>query len=229
MLDFRSFKVSVRVNNENLPVFQPEYDEDSKTATGWIASEEGQTFSVYVKQDNDDAYLDQPLGLKAPGTIRVEMYRIRVTGQGPYAWRGANVDDAPIVVHEKSKKAGGHVTRLGNREPSQKRSRYLHSAPYSPSDKDPWAVFEFRYRPAAILQAEGIMPRAHRPAHGEAEEQMEAQYKAELRALEDEQAALDARRAALTARVGNPTVKRESSPIRVPPDAVVEVIDLTLE
>ncbi|KAG8938586.1 hypothetical protein FRC04_008244 [Tulasnella sp. 424] len=47
--------------------------------------------------------------------------------------------------------------------------------------------------------------------------------------IKAEQAALDARRTALRAKLGNFDIKREASPIRVPRNAVVGVIDLTLD
>ncbi|KAG9018616.1 hypothetical protein FRB90_011223 [Tulasnella sp. 427] len=295
MLDFRSFRVSIRADHQDLPIFQPEYDEDTKTATCWIPSEEGQTFSIYGRQDksfphytsarifldgskqpierilwgkdqgytmtvggvnvsrtarrpfqfarlettDDDSYLDQPLTLKAPGTIRIEMYRVRVTGES--SWQGPAVDDTSCKVHEKSKKAGAHITRLGKQEVSRPRTRSIQTKPYSSSDALAWVSFEFRYRPAggasiAILQAEGIMPKPNvsrplvdRSGTDSADEEMEAQHKAAILALEAEQAALDLRRAVLNAKAVNKKLKREPSPIRVTSNGVGEVIDLTLD
>lgn len=50
MLDFRSYKVSIRVDEQDLPVYQPEYDEDTRTATCWIASEQGRSYSIFFEQ-----------------------------------------------------------------------------------------------------------------------------------------------------------------------------------
>ncbi|KAG8960437.1 hypothetical protein FRC05_006851 [Tulasnella sp. 425] len=287
MLDFRSYKVSIRVNGQDLPIYQPEYDQDTKTATCWIALDEGQCYTVFYQQDetfryttstrvyldgnkaevaralmgkgrnysgcldggrvtetsrcpfefaslrttDDDAYLGQSFGVNAPGTIRVQMYRVRVTGDS--SWEPCSVPEATSIVHEKkSKKAGGHVTRLGRQEALVQVPRYYTSKPYHASDIDPWVSFEFRYRPAAILQAEGIMPKPQvNDNHGYDydDEEMGLKHKAEILALEAEQAALDARRTALRAKLGNFDIKREASPIRVPRNAVVGVIDLTLE
>ncbi|KIO23825.1 hypothetical protein M407DRAFT_26754 [Tulasnella calospora MUT 4182] len=288
MLYFRSYKVSIRVNGQDVPVYQPENDEDTKTATGWIASEQHQRFAIFCQQDetfnyttsarvyldgskesshrgligegrlysnciegvwdsptslrpfvfesvkttDDDAYLNHSLDRKAPGTIRVEMHRVRVLSR-PEAWQPSHAPKPAPTVHERSKKAGGHVTRLGKQEAPARLPKWLSSKPYSPSDTEPWVSFEFRYRPAAILQAEGIMPklqarRSETQSLGE-DEEVEAEHKAEILALEAEQAALDARRTALKAKFGNLNVKREASPIRVPQSAVTNVIDLTLE
>ncbi|KIO23827.1 hypothetical protein M407DRAFT_9251 [Tulasnella calospora MUT 4182] len=310
MLDFRSYRVSIRVNGKDLPIYQPEYDEGTKTATCWIASEQGQAYSVICQQDksisyptsakvyldgsktdstrilfgkgygrsarmrgvrvsatarcpfqfaslettDDDAYLDRPPDLKAPGTIRVQMYRVQVTGRS--SWKPNCLPKTSSMVHERSKKAGGHVTQFGKQEVSRCTPQSFSTKPYTSSDIDPWVAFEFRYRPAAILQAEGIMPkprasRSENQDNGGAGEETKARHKAEISALEVigdgenssfdrdpltilacikvEQAELNERRAALKARFGNLKVKREGSPIRVPRSAVAEVIDLTLE
>lgn len=65
MLGFRSYKVSVRVDDQDLPIYKPEYDEDTKTATCWVASEDGQQFTILYEQDkplphatNARVYLD---------------------------------------------------------------------------------------------------------------------------------------------------------------------------
>ncbi|KAG8910534.1 hypothetical protein FRC01_006276 [Tulasnella sp. 417] len=288
MLDFRSYKVSVQVNGQDLPIYQPEYDEDTKTANCWIASEDGQEFTIFVEQDkslphsstakvyldgqknylkaavlhkgrknhkliagvrmspttrrpfqfaslettDDDSYLDRPLDLKAPGTIRVHMHRALVTGRTK--WKPHEIPETVSIVHEKSKKAGGHITQLGKQKTVRHASKAYSTKPYSRSDSSPWVSFEFRYRPAAILQAEGITPKrqaSHEESqrNEESDEEMEAEHKAEILALETEQAALDARKAALKTRFGKANIKREASPIRVPRNAGGQVIDLTLE
>ncbi|KAI0697504.1 hypothetical protein C8T65DRAFT_662103 [Cerioporus squamosus] len=62
-------------------------------------------------------------------------------------------------VHERSKKAGAHCVALGPALPFNKHHRH-HSVKTIPLDKraPPFATFRFHYRPAAILQAQGIMP-----------------------------------------------------------------------
>lgn len=121
-----------------------------------------------------------------------------------------------MIVHEKSKKAGTHTTQLGKQEVSKRHSKAIKTEPYTRSDTTPWVSFEFRYRPAAILQAEGIMPKPRvsddeSQCNGESDEEIGAEDKAELLALEAEQAALDARKAALKAKFGKLDIKREPS------------------
>ncbi|KAG9042792.1 hypothetical protein FS837_010381 [Tulasnella sp. UAMH 9824] len=286
MLDFRSYKASVQVNGQDLPIYRPEYDEDTKTATCWIASEDGEKFTIFCEQDkslphstgvkvyldghkncatscvwrdkhqnrikgvrvsptarrpflfaslettDDDAYLDRTLDLKAPGTIRLQIYRVLITGSTK--WKPYQIPETASVVHERSKKAGGHITQFGKQKTVDYASTACLTEPYTPSDTSPWVSFEFRYRPAAILQAEGIMPKpqASLPesqGSGESDEEAEAAHKAEILALEAEQAALDARKAALNAKFGRPNIKREASPIRVPRNTRWTVIDLTLD
>ena len=83
---------------------------------------------------------------------------------------------------------------------------------------------------AAILQAQGIMPQAPRSASPDAgvlivEEESEESQKAQIRKLEADRAALDARIAAIATR--GHQVKRELTPIRKLRPEEIEVIDLT--
>jgi len=68
--------------------------------------------------------------------------RIKVPERGP--------------VSEKSKKAGGHQTRLGP-VTRVRASSFSRSCPYDRSNPGPFVTFIFRYRPAVVLQATGIM------------------------------------------------------------------------
>lgn len=52
-LDFLDFKASVCVDGKPLPIFQPEYDHDAKTATCWIASEAGKAYTLRWTREND--------------------------------------------------------------------------------------------------------------------------------------------------------------------------------
>ncbi|KAG8913603.1 hypothetical protein FRC01_004472 [Tulasnella sp. 417] len=181
---------------------------------------------------DDDAYLDQPPDLKAPGTIRVQMYRVQVTGQGP--WHPHHLPKTSSIVHERSKKAGGHITQFGKQGVTRRASKSLSTKPYAPADVNPWVTFEFRYRPAAILQAEGIMPkpqaaRIENQVRGGDVEKMETQQEAETRVGQVKQAEPSERRAALKVKARNPKVKREGYPFQGQRSTVVEVIDLTLE
>ncbi|KAG8925898.1 hypothetical protein FRC00_003506 [Tulasnella sp. 408] len=82
--------------------------------------------------------------------------------------------------------------------------------------------------------------RGNNKGNGRGGEETEARHKAEILALDRhplinmacikvEQAELNERRVALKAKLGKLKVKREGSPIQVPRNAAVEVIDLTLE
>lgn len=52
MITFRGFSVSIRVHKNDLPVLQPEFDEETKTATCWLPTEAGKEFSLWARNDN---------------------------------------------------------------------------------------------------------------------------------------------------------------------------------
>ncbi len=52
MITFRGFSVSIRAEKDDLPVFQPEFDEETNTATCWIPSQAGKEFSLWARNDN---------------------------------------------------------------------------------------------------------------------------------------------------------------------------------
>lgn len=56
MLSFRSITTSIRVDDQELPYFQADYDEESSTATCWIPSQPGKEFSVWVKKEDETDY-----------------------------------------------------------------------------------------------------------------------------------------------------------------------------
>lgn len=51
-LSHRSVSAAILVDGELLEVFRPEYDRESQTLTGWVASEIGKEFSVCVRKEN---------------------------------------------------------------------------------------------------------------------------------------------------------------------------------
>lgn len=280
MPTFRSFSVSIQVDGKDLPEYQTEYHDKSKTATCWIPSEAGQRFTICCKQEksfrytisaqvyldgnkktvtrvlmgkqrsfsgqiksvrtsptarsplqftslettDNDNYLGLGLDLEAPGTVRVQMHRVIVTGQGN--WEAGALPADKIVAHEKSKKAGGHLIGLGDPKSSRFNMTTNLTRPLTPGDRDPWVTFEFRYRSAAVLQAEGIVSGAMRPIRSKRER---AALEAEFRELNAEEAALKAQIAELAAQSSNIPLKREPSPICVPESAVGETFDLTLD
>lgn len=50
-INFRGCSAQVRIGDRPLVIYKPEYDYDTKTATGWIASEPGKEYSVCWKKD----------------------------------------------------------------------------------------------------------------------------------------------------------------------------------
>ncbi|KAH9899204.1 hypothetical protein C8Q73DRAFT_724150 [Cubamyces lactineus] len=69
------------------------------------------------------------------------------------------------VVHERSKKLGVHRVTLGEGIKIKKPPVWSKSVPLDPRE-GPFVSFIFRYRPAALLQAQGIMPPpAPEPTH----------------------------------------------------------------
>lgn len=180
-------------------------------------------FTSLETTDNDN-YLDLGLELRGPGTVRVQMHRVLVTGQGD--WKAGALPADKIVVHEKSKKAGGHLIGLGEPKSCGFNITTNLTRPLTPPDRDPWVTFEFRYRSAAVLQAEGIVSKDMRPILSERER---AALEARLRECETKDVTLSAQLAKLTARSSNISLKREPSPICVPESAVGTTFDLTLD
>ncbi|RPD61429.1 hypothetical protein L227DRAFT_68849 [Lentinus tigrinus ALCF2SS1-6] len=115
-------------------------------------------FSHLMTTDDDSSLgHDEHPGL---GTIHIQVYRIKrvpISGQAVDPCYTAPKTAGP--VHERSKKVGVHCVSLGEEiqvEPVGV-SRYNESV-IDPTE-GPVATFIFRYRPLAILQAQGIAPR----------------------------------------------------------------------
>ncbi|KAI0659682.1 hypothetical protein C8Q70DRAFT_980345 [Cubamyces menziesii] len=113
-------------------------------------------FAALRTTDDDSALLETKAhALEKLGTIEVNVTRVhshvRRAAFRPQAFSGVG------AVHERSKKLGAHCVTLGEGV----RVRRLHgrckSRPLDPRE-GPYATFTFRYRPAALLQAQGIMP-----------------------------------------------------------------------
>ncbi|KAI9065273.1 hypothetical protein FKP32DRAFT_1590758 [Trametes sanguinea] len=113
--------------------------------------------------DNDSAPLTE--GHVSPekvGTIEVRVVRIHPqTSPVPFKPRPLK---SVGPVHERTKKLGAHCVTLG--EGIKKDGRPLSRSKARPLNRreGPYATFVFRYRPAALLQAQGIAPPA--PAFG---------------------------------------------------------------
>ncbi|KZV80656.1 hypothetical protein EXIGLDRAFT_408881 [Exidia glandulosa HHB12029] len=111
---------------------------------------------------DDDAQLTHARGqLDEMGVIAVKVYRVQTLG---HAERPeilpSNLPDrrgGAVVVHEKDKKLGGHHAVLGEEVESHSNK---HRVQILDDDKQPYVTLEFRYRPMAILQAQGYVPPA---------------------------------------------------------------------
>ncbi|KAG8978509.1 hypothetical protein FRB95_014059 [Tulasnella sp. JGI-2019a] len=306
MVTFHDFSVNIRVNGKNLPCFQPEYDEESRTATCWIPSEAGQEYSISLTQEADicpgagiafQGFFDgerkakfgtawnsrtgqhqeqtgacTSLAKERPfmfgnialtdddskvtsqtispdlGSIKLTIKRVR---RGEASLAPSYVPDPSIkVLHERSKKVGGHITQLGPVRPTLITRQY-RSVPYQPSDILPWVTFIFMYRPAAVLKASGIMPHedppeiwssSSKPAEREElNEEEERANKGEILRLEEERIALEQKLSALNARAQalssheNASVVKQEHAVKQEQSSSRrffksrEVIDLTLE
>lgn len=58
-LTFRGFSAQIRIGDRPLIVYKPEYDEETKTASGWIASEPGKEYLVCWKKNDVTEYTAQ--------------------------------------------------------------------------------------------------------------------------------------------------------------------------
>ncbi|KAG8948710.1 hypothetical protein FRC00_008471, partial [Tulasnella sp. 408] len=55
-LTFRGFSAQIRTGDRPLTIYKPDYDEDTKTASGWIASEPGKEYLVCWKKNEATEY-----------------------------------------------------------------------------------------------------------------------------------------------------------------------------
>ncbi|KAI0786172.1 hypothetical protein C8Q75DRAFT_283420 [Abortiporus biennis] len=86
------------------------------------------------------------------GVIEVAVCRVVSQHSTPIS-AGPTLNSQPM--HELSKKAGSHRVTLG--DPVEKRQQHAHVTTLE-TPKAPYAKFIFRYRPKALLQAQGIIP-----------------------------------------------------------------------
>ncbi|KAF8906892.1 hypothetical protein CPB85DRAFT_1527593 [Mucidula mucida] len=115
---------------------------------------------IQVTDSDDYLYtLDNPSKF---GVIELALWRIAVSGINSQQPLSAAHLAAPTleqqVLHERSKRGGDHHVRFGD--------EYTSTAPRmdmvngSKMDAEPIAIFTFRYRPLALLMADGTIPRA---------------------------------------------------------------------
>lgn len=111
-------------------------------------------FAGLHTHDNDDLLTSQSI-LENIGVIRVDVYRILPILETDYRneFRPSVMTEVG-PIHERSKKAGSHCVSLGDTKVCSPR-RTLHTRLLDPQ-AGPFATFIFRYRPLALLQANGI-------------------------------------------------------------------------
>ncbi|KAI9056383.1 hypothetical protein FKP32DRAFT_1607917 [Trametes sanguinea] len=112
---------------------------------------------------DDDTLAEARADHKELGSIRIVMHRVeryKRTKTQPRLLTISEID----VIHEKSKKAGVHRVSFGEAEEVER----MTEAYYRPigHEEEPFAIFIFRYRPLALLQANGIAPLPPRPSKG---------------------------------------------------------------
>ncbi|OJT04173.1 hypothetical protein TRAPUB_5125 [Trametes pubescens] len=157
------------------------------------------------------------------------------------------------AVHEKSKKAGVHAVSFGEVKAVEVKKS---STPIG-LEKEPFAIFKFRYRPLELLRANGIAPLPPQAAKGkkrsldvpddnngagpsnkrvredhmvkpDPDEDDEDDAEDDVVFLQEQLSMIQKRLAdAQAAKRTKTVVKRETSPIIVPSSISDEVIDLT--
>ncbi|OJT14873.1 hypothetical protein TRAPUB_8564 [Trametes pubescens] len=111
-----------------------------------------------LKTTDDDG---AAMAVDSLGTIELRVYHVHPETRSkpfrPSTFAGVG------SVHERSKKAGAHCVTLGGTvdDPNlgaRARARGHRSCRLLNPEDGPFVTFVFRYRPAVLLQAEGIMP-----------------------------------------------------------------------
>ncbi|KAL5526324.1 hypothetical protein ACEPAF_8047 [Sanghuangporus sanghuang] len=113
-------------------------------------------FTELSLTDDDDLASPYDTSLGRIGSIRIEITRVRLGAEVPFA--GYDKAQDPGVVHERAKKAGAHCTNFGDAKHIERaRTVSISTAPYDPNEPGPFVVFEFRYRSFEMLKAIGIV------------------------------------------------------------------------
>ncbi|KAL5504381.1 hypothetical protein ACEPAH_8455 [Sanghuangporus vaninii] len=113
-------------------------------------------FTELSLTDDDDLANPYDTSLGRIGSIRIEITRVRLGAEVPFA--GYDEAQDPGVVHERAKKAGAHCTNFGDAKRIERaRTVSISTAPYDPNEPGPFVVFEFRYRSLEMLKAIGIV------------------------------------------------------------------------
>ncbi|KDQ24311.1 hypothetical protein PLEOSDRAFT_1085546 [Pleurotus ostreatus PC15] len=224
--------------------------EDPKRVTCWIASEEGKAFGVHIKDTScriatcwtlsvDGVEVHSPVLVPRPkgeshlnvGEITLDIW----TAQDSERTGPASCVQLPNdPVHEKSKKSGMHCIGLGAVEHEESATAELWDC------IDHLATFSFKYRPLALLQANGIAPPPPPASASPDPEEIDRAVSAEEKELKHQMEIMQQRLAELEKSRGAKRVKEEPDTAaqrarkrvkRGPKSAFVsgEVIDLTSE
>ncbi|KAH8113116.1 hypothetical protein DFH11DRAFT_362606 [Phellopilus nigrolimitatus] len=105
---------------------------------------------------DDDSLLEQPSNAAELGTISIRVFRV-VTWPSIRPSYVKKVDVYSGPLHETSKKVCEHRVTLGDAIPQSapSHSSWEH---YDLQNPGPYMIFNFRYRPRSVLQAQGIIP-----------------------------------------------------------------------
>ncbi|TFY64506.1 hypothetical protein EVJ58_g2557 [Rhodofomes roseus] len=131
----------------------------------WRDSVEGKQPLMFseISVTDDENVAREPSWAIDLGLVRMTVLRSKVLYERPWSPPPVTPMQNFGPIHETAKKGGMHCVSLGPRtvdpNPTQKALKICcidnHSAPY--------ITFEFRYRPRAILQAQGIIERPKQP------------------------------------------------------------------
>ncbi|KAJ7646751.1 hypothetical protein FB45DRAFT_781080 [Roridomyces roridus] len=166
---------------------------------------------------DDDTYLDSPGVHPSLGLIKLEIWRVDVTGGAGYAYGGAPAAVAVPTkqkVHERTKK-GEMNQQIGFGASVQ--HAQVQSAQIRRVGAGPLVTFSFKYRSLDILRANGIAPKPEpsRPLKRRASESPERDEEAdetEAKEIKERLNALNAKRAKKT---DSETVKTEPGKVNV--------------
>ncbi|KAH0584902.1 hypothetical protein H2248_008180 [Termitomyces sp. 'cryptogamus'] len=169
-------------------VLDPSIRLHTTSKNGFRTSRETKRLFMFSESEltDDDQYLHtETMDL---GTIKLEIWRCKITYPSRTPSNRVRVFSDPQKIHERSKKGLGHRCKLGPDIHDVKKSACQSK------DFDKIATFQFKYRPLAHLQANGILPlnqNRKRAAESRDEGALQAQrirtLRAELRQLENRQ------------------------------------------
>ncbi|TFK69681.1 hypothetical protein BDN72DRAFT_840044 [Pluteus cervinus] len=173
---------------------------------------------------DDDTYLQASSSAEDLGEIIVRLRESVITGTGTLGDQSSPFPD-DMKLHERSKKGMGHRIGLGEESTAQN-SNSVHTKKIRTV-----ATFIFRYRPLAILQANGIAPvdrsqkrKASTPPEEPSEDEEDKAAAAELEALKARIREIEGRQ---KKRIKTEVKTEPISNLELRPPKNLGVIDLT--